>query len=165
MDGDADADPPFVSMSVDLSREGPFEVLPGASDMGEVPLVLNSLPGCPYRMTSYDKAQIADVDPAYGLQFHHLQFLEYVGVPSIGAFRPPGHWVQTMEREEAVTAALQLKMSNLQVLGQLVTSLNRMTSEVMWRTFGQDVFPSVAVQASPPSPRVHRAAHYMAAMG
>ena len=85
--------------------------------------------------------------------------------------RPPGHWVRTMEREEAVKAALQIQrdagliMSNLQVLGQFVTSLNRMSSEVLRLTFGQEGFPSFAVQAISPSPRVHRAAHYMAAMG
>ena len=50
--------------------------------------------------------------------------------------RPPEHWVRTMEREEAMTAALQLQhdagliMSNLQVLGQFVTPLNRMSSEI-----------------------------------
>ena len=51
----ADADPPVISVSALLSREGPSDVPPGASDMGEVPLVLDSLPGCPYRMTSYDR--------------------------------------------------------------------------------------------------------------
>ena len=127
-------------------------------------MVSNSLPGCPYRMTSYDRAEVADVDPAYGLQLHHSRLLEYVGAP-------PGHWVRTMEREEAVMAALQLHhdvgliMSNLQVLGQLVTSLNRMSSEVMRLAFSQEMFPSVAVQAISPSPRVHLADHYMAAMG
>ena len=68
-------------------------------------------------------------------------------------------------------AALQLQhdagliMSNLQVLGQFVTSLNHMSSEVMRLAFGQEVFHSVAVQAILPSPRVHRAAHYMVEMG
>ena len=132
-----------------------------------------SLPGCPYRMTSYDRAEIADVDPAYRLQLHHPRFLEYVGAPKSARLlsRPPGHWVQTMEREEAVTAALQLQhdagliMSNHQVLGQFITSLNRMSSKVMRLAFGQEVFPSVAVQAISPSPQVHRAAHYMEEMG
>ena len=82
-----------------------------------------------------------------------------------------GHWVRTMEREEAVTAALQLQhdvglmMSNLQVLGQFVMSLNCMSSEVMWLAFGRERFPSDAVLAVSPSPRVRCAAHYMAAMG
>ena len=40
-----------------------------------------------------------------------------------------------------------------------------MSSEVMWLAFGLEVFLSVAVQAISPSPRVHRVAHYMAAMG
>ena len=164
----ANTDPPVVSVSADLSREGPFEVLPGASDVWEVPMVLNNLPGCPYRMTSYDRAEVTDVDPAYGLQLHHPRFLKYVGAPKSAHLltRPPGHWVQTMEREEAVTAALQLQHdANRQVLGQFVTSLNRMSSEVMRFAFGQEVFPSVAVQAISPSIQVHRVAHYMAAMG
>ena len=32
-------------------------------------------------MTSYDRAEVADVDPVYGLQLHHPRFLEYVGAP------------------------------------------------------------------------------------
>ena len=51
------------------------------SDTGDIPPISEGLPGCPYRMTSYDRAEVADVDPAYGLQLHHPQFLEYVGAP------------------------------------------------------------------------------------
>ena len=124
-------------------------------------------------MTSYERAEVADIDLASGLQLHHPRFLEYVGAPESARLltRAPGHWVQTMDREEAVTAALQLQhdvgliTSNLQVLGQFVTSLNRMSSEVMRLVFGKEVFPSDAVQANSPAPRIHRAAHYMAAMG
>ena len=46
-----------------------------------------------------------------------------------------------------------------------MTSLNRMSSEVMRLAFGQEQYPSEAVQAISPSPRVRRAAHYMSAMG
>ena len=62
-------------------------------------------------MTSYDRAEVADVYPAYGLQLHHPRFLEYIGAPESARLltRAPGHWVRTMEREEAVMAALQLK--------------------------------------------------------
>ena len=65
-----------------------------------------------------------------------------------------------MEREEAMMAALQLQhdvsliTSNLQVLGQFVTSLSHMSSE-MRLAFGKEVFPSDAVQAVSPAPRVH----------
>ena len=33
---------------------------------GDVPLISDGLLGCPYRKTSYDRAEVADVDPAYG---------------------------------------------------------------------------------------------------
>ena len=65
-----------------------------------------------------------------------------------------------MDREDAVSAALQLQhdaglmMTILQVLSQFVTSLNRMSSEVMRLTFGQEQYPSAAVQAVSPSPCV-----------
>ena len=123
-----------------------------------------------YRMTSYDPAEVADVDPAHGLQRHHPRFLEYVGAPESAGLlsRPPAHWIETMDHEEAVSAALKLQhdagliMSNLQVFGQFV---NRMSSEVMRLAFGQEQFPSVAIQAISPLPHIRRAAHYMAAMG
>ena len=82
-------------MPADVSREGPFDAQLAASTSGDVPLVLNSLLGCPYRMTSYDREELADVDPAYELQLHHPRFLEYVGAPESARLlsRPPGHWV------------------------------------------------------------------------
>ena len=62
-------------------------------------------------MTSYDSADVADVDPAYGIQLHHPQFVEYVGAPESAHLltRASGHWVQTMDHEDAVAAALQLQ--------------------------------------------------------
>ena len=100
---------------------------------GAAPLVLDSLPGCQYRMTSYDNTDVTDVDPTYGLQLYHLRFLEYVGAPESAHLlsRPPGYWLHHMDREEAVSAALQLQhdaglmMTNLQVLDQFVTSLKK----------------------------------------
>ena len=73
--------------------------------------------------------------------------------------------------ERTIAAALQLQhdggliLSNLQVLGQFVTSLDRMSSEVMRVAFDREQFPTEAVQFVAPSHRVRRAAHYMAAMG
>ena len=87
----------------DLSREDPFDVHQDASDSGASPRVLNSLPGCQYRMTSYD--------------------------------------------EDADRSELSLILSNLQVhvLGQFVTSLNRMLSEVIRVAFAHEPFPMEAV--------------------
>ena len=113
------------------------------------------------------------MDPAYGLQLHDPRFLEYVGAPESARLlsRIPGYWLHHMDRDQAVSAALQLQhdaglmMSNLQVLGQFVTSLNRMSSEVLQLLFGHDQYPSEAIQSVAPSPRARRAAHCMAAMG
>ena len=76
-----------------------------------------------------------------------------------------------MDHDEAVSAALQLQqdaglmMTNLQVLGQFVTSLNRMSSEVMRLAYQRNEFPSGVVQAVSGSDRVCRATHYVTAMG
>ena len=69
-----------------------------------------------------------------------------------------------------MAAAMQLQRdaalmaSNLQVLGQYVTSLNRMSSEVMRLAFGPELFPSEAVDAVAPVLRVHRAALQVSAI-
>ena len=55
----------------DLSREGPFEVYDVPSTSEQAPWIINSLPGCQYRMTSYDdRDSCADLDPAYGIHLH-----------------------------------------------------------------------------------------------
>ena len=85
--------------------------------------------------------------------------------------RSPEYWLHHMGCEKTLAAALQrqhdasLILSNLQVFGQFVTSLNRMSSEVMQVAFDREPFPTEAVQFVVPSHRVRRAAHYMAAMG
>ena len=66
----------------DLSREGPFDVHQDASESGATPRVLDSLPGCQYRMTSYDEdVDRSDLSPAYGIHLHDPRLLEYVGAP------------------------------------------------------------------------------------
>ena len=76
-----------------------------------------------------------------------------------------------MNHDEAVSAALPLQhdaglmMKIVQILSQFVTSLNRMSSEVMRLSFGWEQYPANAMQAVSPSLRVRRAAHYMTGMG
>ena len=54
-----------------------------------------------------------------------------------------------MDREHAIAAALQLQRdaglmtSNLQVLGQFATSLNRMSFEVLRLAIDPEIFPSI----------------------
>ena len=76
-----------------------------------------------------------------------------------------------MDPEDAVAAAVNLQLyaglmsSNLQILCQFVTSLQRMSSEVLSLALGQVVFPLQEVTALSPAPRVPRVAQYMATMG
>ena len=158
----------------DLSREGPFDVHQDDLELGATPHVLDSLPGCQYRMTSYDDdADRSDLDPAYELHLHDPRLLEYVGAPESACLlsRAPEYRMHHMGRDRAMLAALQLQhdagliFSNLQVLGQFVTSLNRMYSEAMRLAFMHEPFPTEAVQSVAPSDRVRRAAHYMSTMG
>ena len=139
---------------------------------GASPQVLDSMRGCQYRMTSYDEENGGpDFNPAYGIHLHDSKLLEYVGAPESARLlsRSPEYWLHHLRREKTLSAALQLQhdliLSNVQVLQQFVTSLNRMSSEVMCVAFDREPFPSDAVQNVAPTHRVRRAAHYMAAMG
>ena len=127
----------------DLSREGPFDVHQHTSESGASPRVLDSLPGCQYRMTSYDEENNrSDFSPAYSIHLHDPRLLEYVGVPESARLqiksnqikiyfttyllsRTPEYWLHHMGRERTLAAALQLQheagltMSNIQVIGSL----------------------------------------------
>ena len=147
--------------------EGSFEVHQDTSESGATTQVLNSLPGCQYRMTSYDEdVDHSDLSPAYGIHLHDPRLFEYVGAPkSAQLLSRLEYWLHHMGRDRTMSAALQLQpdagliLSNLQVLGQFVTSLNRMSSEVMHVVFAHEPFPTEAVQFVAPSHRVRRAAH------
>ena len=124
-------------------------------------------------MTSYSGVDTADEDPAYGVQLNDPRFLESIGAPESTSLlcRAPAYWVRILTRQDPIAAALQLQhdaslmASNLQILGQYVTSLNRMSTEVMHLAFGPELFPLEAVDAQTPVPRVHRAAQQIFAMG
>ena len=158
----------------DLSREGPFGVHQDASESGASPRVLGSLRGCQYHMTSYDEdTNRSEFNLAYGIHLHDPRLLEYVVAPESARLlsRSPEYWLHHMGRQRTLAAALQFQhdrgliLSNLQVLGQFVTSLNRMSSEVMRVAFDREPFPTEAVQFVAPSHCVRRVAHYMAVMG
>ena len=129
-----------VFVGPDLSREGPFDACEAEHEPGQSPLVLNSMPRCQYRMTSYDdRANRDDLDPAYGIHLHDPRMMEYMGAPESAHLlgRTPEYWLEHMGRERTVQAALRLHhdasliMTNVQIMSQFVTSLNRTASEVM----------------------------------
>ena len=81
----------------DLSREGPFDVHQVNTESGASLRVLDSLPGCQYRMTSYDLANDrSDFSPAYRIHLHDPRLLEYVGAPESARLLSwtPEYWLQ-----------------------------------------------------------------------
>ena len=83
----------------DVSREGPYEVHDVPPESGQSPLILNSMPGCQYRMTSYDdRDSRADLDPAYGIHLHDPRMMEYMGAPESARLlgRTPEYWLEHM---------------------------------------------------------------------
>ena len=120
-----------------------------------------------------DRDNRDDLDPAYGIHLHDPRMMEYMGAPESARLlgRSPEYWLEHMGRDRAVVAALRLHhdasliMTNVQVMSQFVTSLNRTASEVMRTVYAREPFPTDEVHFVTPGHRVRRAAHYMAAMG
>ena len=114
-------------------------------------------------MTTYREEDVAQVDPTFGVQLHHPRFLECVGASESARLlgRSPAEWLQVMDRQHVLGPALQLQRdaglmaSNLSVLNQYVTSLHRMSTEVIQLMFGRGLFPASAIDEAAPVPRVH----------
>ena len=95
----------------DLTREGPFDACEDEPEPGQSPLVLSSMPGCQFRMTSYDdRDNRNDLDPAYGIHLHDPRMMEYMGAPESARLlgRSPEYWLEHICRDRAVSAALRL---------------------------------------------------------
>ena len=164
--------PRLCLILADVSWEGPFDAYCAPMDTGDCSLVSTGLPHIGF--TSYTGPAVADTDPAFGIQMHHPRFLEFIKAHESARllFRSPAFWVQNMDTEDAVAAAINLQtwtpvlMSlNLQILCQFVTSLQQMSSEVLSLALGQVVFPSSEVAALSSAPRAPLAAHYMLLWG
>ena len=142
-------------------------------DTEDSPLLTTGLPGCLYWFTLHTRPAFSDVNPAFGLQLHHPRFLEFVGAPESARllYHSPTFWVDQLGEELAIAAAVNLQrdagimLFNLQILSQFVTSLHRMTSEMMYIGMGQAVFPAEEVANLSTAPRTTLAAMYMTAMG
>ena len=156
-----------------IAREGPFDAFASPMDTEDSPFVTTRLPGCPYRITSYNGPAISDMNPAFGLQLHHPRFLEFIGAPESAwlLYHSPTFWVDRLGEEHPMAAAVNLQrdagimLSNLQILSQFVTSLHRMSLEMMSIGMGRVVFPAEEIADLSTAPRAPRAAKYMAAMG
>ena len=157
----------------DIAREGPFDVDTTPMDTEDSPLVNASMPGCPFRMTSYTGPAMVDADTRYGLKLHHPRFLEFIGAPESARLlnQSPSFWVDRLGQDSAMAAAVNLQrdagfmMTNLQILGQFVMSLHRMSAEMLSIGVDHAVFPVDEVDRLSVMPRAQRAAKYMSAMG
>ena len=157
----------------DIVREGPFDAGATAMETEDSPLISTAMSGCPYRMTSYTGTALVDADATYGLQLHHPRFLEFIGAPESARLlnHSPSFWVNRLGQECAMAAAVNLQrdagimMSNLQILAQFVTSLHRMSSEMLNIGVDHVVFPVEEVEKLSTMLRAQRAAKYMTAMG
>ena len=70
----------------DLSREGPFDACEADHETGQSPMVLDSMSGCQYRMTSYkDRTNRDDLDPSYGIHLHDPPYDGIYGGPRISS--------------------------------------------------------------------------------
>ena len=157
----------------DIAREGPFDVDTTPMDTEESPQICASLPGCPFRMTSYTGPATVDADARYGLQLHHPRFLEFIGAPESARLlnKSPSFWVDRLGQDRAMAAAVHLQrdagfmMTYLQILGLFVMSLHRMSSEMLRIGVNHEAFPVEEVDKLSVMPRAQRAAKYMSAMG
>ena len=157
----------------DIAREGPFDADTTPMDTEDSPLINASMPGCPFRMTSYTGPATVDADTRYGLQLHHPRFLEFIGAPESARLlnQSPSFWVDRLGQDSAMAAAVNLQrdagfmMTNLQILGQFVMSLHRMSAEMLSIGVDHVVFPVDEVDRLSVMPRAQRAAKYMSAMG
>ena len=157
----------------DIAREGPFDPDTTPMDTEDSPLINDSMPGCPFRMTSYTGPAMVDADTRYGLQLHHPRFLEFIGAPESARLlnQSPSFWVDRLGQESAMAAAVNLQrdagfmMTNLHILGQFVMSLHRMSAEMLSIGVDHVVFPVDEVYRLSVMPRAQRAAKYMSAMG
>ena len=157
----------------DIAREGPFDPDTTPMDTEDSPLINASMPGCPFRMTSYTGPATADADTSYGLQLHHPRFLEFIGAPESARLlnQSPSFWVDRLGQDTAMAAAMNLQrdagfmMTNLQILEQFVMSLRRMSAEMLSIGVDHAVFSVDEVDRLSVMPRAQRAAKYMSAMG
>ena len=87
-----------------LAREGPFLAERSSSSLRSFGA------GCAFRNTTYRASDYASPSGEFGIPLNHPRLLEWVGVPeSAGLLEMgPGRWFNTLSRDQAMDAAIQL---------------------------------------------------------
>ena len=155
----------LASGTSSLPEEGTSAAAPPI-DLGAGRLSETGLPGCLYRFSGSGGLPFSDGNPAYGLQLHHPQFLEFVGAPESARLLDcsPTFWVDRLGKEQAMAAAINLQR-DAGIMSQFATALHRMSFQMMALGIEQSLFPRAEVDDFSPAPRAARAASYMSAMG
>ena len=87
-----------------LAREGPFLAERSTS-------VLRAFgAGCAFRRTTYRASDYVSPSGAFGISLNHTRFLEWIGVPESASLLElgPGQWLDTLSRDNAMAAVIQL---------------------------------------------------------
>ena len=150
-----------------LAREGPFP-----NERSQASLrVLGK--GCLFRHTSYEWKDHALPKGGLGVPLNHPRFLEWLGTPDTAWLleMSPGHWCDTLSRDRALTAAMQLHkdaclmQSNLDILDQYALALHGTASTILQRTLGCGSFPGTEVLTGAPGAHARRVSVQMEALG
>ena len=150
-----------------LAREGPFLAERSTSILH----VFGA--GCAFRRTTYWVSDYFSPSGAFGIPLNHPRFLEWIGVPESASLLElgPGQWLNTLSRDKAMAAAIQLHRdvclmtTNLDILDQYALSLQGMASTILESSISSSDYPTVEVAAGALGPRVRRASVQMEAIG
>ena len=150
-----------------LAREGPF-----ANERSQASLrVLGK--GCAFRHTTYSVEDHAPPEGGLGVPLNHPRFLEWISAPTSAWLleMSPGQWCDTLSRDQAMTAAMQLHKdaclmnTNLDILDQYALALHGTASKILQRAIGGNPYPKAEVAAAAQGPRARRASVHMEALG
>ena len=150
-----------------LAREGPFP-----NERSQASLrVLGK--GCAFRHTTYNAEDHVNPEGGLGVPLNHPRFLEWLGAPDSAWLleMSPGHWCDTLSKDQAMTAAMQLHrdaclmQTNLDILDQYALALHETASKLLQKTIGGVPYPRAEVTAAAPGTHTRRASVQMEALG
>ena len=150
-----------------LAREGPF---PNERSQASLQVLGK---GCAFRHTTYSAEDHASPEGGLGVPLNHPRFLEWLGAPDSAWLleMSPGHWCDTLSRDQAMTAAMQLHrdaclmQTNLDILDQYALALHGTASKLLHKTIGGGPYPRAEVTAAAPGAHARRASVQMEALG
>ena len=150
-----------------LAREGPFPNERSPASLR----VLGK--GCAFRHTTYDWEDHTRPKGGLGVPLNHPRFLEWLGTPDTAWLleMSPGHWCDTLSRDRALTAAMQLHkdaclmQTNLDILDQYALALHGTAMTLLQRTIGGGSFPGMEVRTGAPGAHARRVSVQMEALG